>query len=443
MVERVVGNVFVPWLQNNGFGDRQYAYSKGRSHRDVLAANVCDWILAFENDCAVGLYCSDVSGAFDRVCRQRMSEKLRASGLPDNVVRFLESWLEDRRSYVVVAGGESASTVLANSVFQGTVLGPPLWNTFYGDARWSVRRLGFVESIFADDFNCWVVIDRDTDSDTAFAVLSMGQFELHEWGRANRVTFDPAKEAFVLLRRRDAVGQDFKLLGLTFDPQLLMHRGARKIATEAGWRLSSILRSAKFFSTPEVFRLYKAYVLSYIESSMTGYYHAADSTLMCIDRIQSRFLRAMDMSEVDAIVRFRLAPLKLRRDIGILGFLHRVTLGLVSPQLQALFPKAGRRALAPGIAGRSRLARRYHDKQLVDRVTRSSTVLFCNSIFGMVECYNSLPQRLVDLPNVSVFQRALQASCAQRAKEGYGQWQQIFSEGRKYSSLIRFQAFFG
>ena len=149
------------------------------------------------------------------------------------------------------------------------------------------------------------------------------------------------------------------------------------------------------------------------------------------------------MSEVDALVRFRLAPLKLRRDIGILGFLHRVTLGLVSPQLQALFPKAGRRALAPGIAGRSRLARRYHDKQIVDRVTRSSTVLFCNSIFGMVECYNSLPQRLVDLPNVSVFQRALQASCAQRAKEGYGQWQQIFSEGRKYSSLIRFQAFFG
>ncbi len=53
--------------------------------------------------------------------------------------------------------------------------------------------MGFVESIFADDFNCWVVIDRDTDSDTAFAVLSMGQFELHEWGRANRVTVDPAK----------------------------------------------------------------------------------------------------------------------------------------------------------------------------------------------------------------------------------------------------------
>ena len=124
-----------------------------------------------------------------------------------------------------------------------------------------------------------MLLDRDTNADMAFAMLSLCQLELHEWGRANRVIFDPSKEAFVLLKRRDAVGTDFKLLGLTFDPQLLMHKGTRKLATEAGWRLSSILRSARYFSLPEVFRLYKAYVLSYIEHCLTGYFQAADTAL--------------------------------------------------------------------------------------------------------------------------------------------------------------------
>ena len=221
-----------------------------------------------------------------------------------------------------------------------------------------------------------------------------------------------------------------------------MHKGTRKLATEAGWRLSSILRSARYFSLPEVFRLYKAYVLSYIEHCLTGYYHAADAALSQIDRVQTRFLKAVGISEVEALIRFRLAPLKLRRDIAILGFLHRVTLDLVSPQLQALFPKVGLRDLPAGIAGRSRFARRYHNKQLQDRVTRSSAEVFKRSVFGMVECYNSLPRRIVDLPTVSALQRSLQDSCIRRANEGNPHWQSIFSDGRRYASLIEFQVYF-
>ena len=41
---------------------------------------------------------------------------------------------------------------------------------------------------------------------------------MHRWGAANRVVFDPGKEEFILLRRRDAIGNDFRLLGVVFDP---------------------------------------------------------------------------------------------------------------------------------------------------------------------------------------------------------------------------------
>ena len=110
----------------------------------------------------VGLYCSDVSGAFDRVKKERLVAKLRCSGLNDTVIRFLESWLEDRESIVVVGGSSSERTMLADSVFQGTVLGSPLWNLFYIDASFAVRPLSFIEVVFADDFNCWKAFERGT-----------------------------------------------------------------------------------------------------------------------------------------------------------------------------------------------------------------------------------------------------------------------------------------
>ena len=56
---------------------------------------------------------------------------------------------------VVVGGEKSGITELTNSVFQGTVLGLPLWNMFYADAALATQLLRFVEVVVADDNNYW------------------------------------------------------------------------------------------------------------------------------------------------------------------------------------------------------------------------------------------------------------------------------------------------
>ena len=52
----------------------------------------------------LGLFCSGVPCAFDRVDQHRLGRKLRASGLHARVVAALMSWLHYRVSQVVVAG---------------------------------------------------------------------------------------------------------------------------------------------------------------------------------------------------------------------------------------------------------------------------------------------------------------------------------------------------
>ena len=122
-----------------------------------------------EDGSVVGLYCSDVTGAFDRVRKERLVLKLRASGLNARITQFLESWLDDRSSSVIVAGSFSTIQILKNSVFQGTVLGPPLWNIFYADAVLSIRSHDFTEVVFADDFNCWKRFERNKTNEDIFS----------------------------------------------------------------------------------------------------------------------------------------------------------------------------------------------------------------------------------------------------------------------------------
>ena len=53
----------------------------GRPGRDAIAFMTLSWISGFNDGKKFGVYCSDVSGAFDRVPSGRVIAKLAAKGL--------------------------------------------------------------------------------------------------------------------------------------------------------------------------------------------------------------------------------------------------------------------------------------------------------------------------------------------------------------------------
>ncbi len=445
VVERAVASLLVPWLEVRGaFGPHQYAYTKRRGYKDVLTINVCSWILAMERNELVGLYCSDVSGAFDRVSHRRMGDKLARLGLNPGLLSFLQSWLQDRVSEVVVGGRSAGAEPLCDSVFQGTVLGSPLRNVFYADARESVRSLGFEETVFADDFNCWRTFKKDKVPANLRGEIALrgAQKELHLWGKANQVLFDPSKESFHLLHRALCAGGDFKILGVLFDQQLLMHAACRSVATEAGWRLQKLLKSRRYFTTPELVHLYKAQVLSFIESSTPGLYHAAASVLDRVDRVQRRFLREVGLNERTALCDFRLAPLPSRRDMAMLGVLQKVALGIAPIQLAALFPLRGSVA-EHRYAHRMRHWRPLHSRQLHSHVTFNTSETMRRSLFGLVNCYNLLPQKAVGFHQVKSFQRSLQNALKTLAlRNNDANWCKLFSSGWRALSRTELDTLF-
>jgi len=99
-----------------------------------------------------------VSGAFDRVSSERLLAKLKARGVHEKLLAVLASWLDTRAARVCVDGSFSAEFSLSDMVYQGTVLGPPLWNCFYADAAEVAALLSLLAKIFADDLNCFRIL---------------------------------------------------------------------------------------------------------------------------------------------------------------------------------------------------------------------------------------------------------------------------------------------
>ena len=84
-----------------------------------------------------------------------MTAKLESKKVHPDIAAVLTSWLRTRKAHVVVGGQKSEDFDLADMVFQGTVWGPPLWNTFYEDARKAINEMMYTEIVYADDLNAF------------------------------------------------------------------------------------------------------------------------------------------------------------------------------------------------------------------------------------------------------------------------------------------------
>jgi hypothetical protein len=411
VVERLLKALVDPYIvRTSAFGPQQFAYTVGRGARDVLAMLVLVWIKALAEGQKIAVYCSDVSGAFDRVRMTRLIAKLRNKGLHHSLVDVISSWLRQRTSQVVVGGTYSDEMLLFNMVFQGTVIGPMLWNLYFEDARHAINEWHFKEVVFADDLNAYRVFSSNTDNHSIDTAITNCQQELHKWGRANQVCFDESKESRHVLSSTESVGGTFKQLGITFNGGLTMSETVADLVCAAGWKLRTLLRTKRYYTDADLINLYKAHMLSWIEYRTAAIYHATRAVLCNLDAVQSRFLRKVGVDEITALMEFNLAPLELRRDIAMLGLLHRAAIREGPPQLQTMFK------------------RRVGSSLLHDPYEHRRPPLVRRSAWGVIPIYNRLGSDARNIATVKDFQFYLIERVRTIVRKGLVEdWKRVYS----------------
>ena len=421
--ERVLQQAFGKYLcSDKASGLNQFAYKQKKGARDVLALLLLTWIQGFNNRRKFAVYCADVSGAFDRVKTTRLLQKLEAKGVPSRWLALFGSWLRERPAQVAVGGSYSETLTLHDMVFQGTVWGPLLWNVFFADVADAVRKTGFTEVVFADDCNAYKEVPKTTATEEALAQAQACQQEVHKWGGANHVTFDPEKESFHVLSAQGSTSETFKTLGVEIDGALTMEKTVRKTATEAHWKLRTLERSSRFQCDRQLVLLYKARVLSYLEYRTAAVYHATDTVLQTLDAVQDTFLRKLGISDLEALMVFNLAPLTARRDITMLGVIHRAVLGEGPEQLKSFFQVDRNQR-----NNTTRAAQRRHGKQLVEHRRGRFLEVLRRSALGLVAVYNRLPPAVVEEKTVKAFQVQLANLLKERAAGGQEDWKLTLS----------------
>jgi len=92
VVERLVLILLAPRITLCGLSlEIQFAYTKKRGARDALAILALRWVKAFYGGYKVAVYCSDVSGASDKVSMQRLLDKLMSIGIHLKLVKLIGS----------------------------------------------------------------------------------------------------------------------------------------------------------------------------------------------------------------------------------------------------------------------------------------------------------------------------------------------------------------
>ena len=118
----------------------------------------------------------DFFEAFDKICHERLHEKLARLGAGGNFLKLLHSYLTNRRQFVQIKTARSSLKAVSSGVSRGSVLAPLLFLILINDDL--PNRVTHACYGFAEDFK--VIITNQLD-------LEKNRDGLHNWCLQNRM----------------------------------------------------------------------------------------------------------------------------------------------------------------------------------------------------------------------------------------------------------------
>ena len=128
----------------------------------------------------------DLSSAFDRVDHKVLLEKLHNYGIRGNLLKWIQSFLSDRKQSVIFGGAYSNWASVTSGVPQGSVLGPILFLLFVNDINESLSSPLFQ---FADDHTIVRCIRIVKDQ----VALQRDLDKIHLWTLVNNLPLNASK----------------------------------------------------------------------------------------------------------------------------------------------------------------------------------------------------------------------------------------------------------
>ena len=136
------------YMQNK-FSKYLADFRENHNTQNSLFKMIQSWKVRLYNGSEVGVIIMDLSKAFDCLNYELLLAKLKTYSVDSNSVNFIESYLTNRLQRCKINNSFSEWRKVLNSVPQGSILGPLLFNIFLNDIFLSLQKYDLAN--YADD----------------------------------------------------------------------------------------------------------------------------------------------------------------------------------------------------------------------------------------------------------------------------------------------------
>ena len=389
---------------NNLMSEHQHGFRAGRSCVTQLIEVLDMWTGMIEEKGGVDVAYLDFSKAFDSVPHQRLLKKTQAHGISGYLLKWIGSFLTDRKQCVSINGAKSDWADVLSGIPQGSVLGPILFVIYINDLPDVLE--GCVK-IFADDTKVFTHIQEPKDGE----VLQRDLDSLGSWSEEWQLKFNVAKCGIIHYGRQEnpvtysmcsgttrqdlEVREEEKDLGVVFDPTLKFSKHVSVVANKANRIVGLIKRTFDHMDEVMFKPLYKTLIRPHLEYANCVWSPFLQQDINRIEKVQRRATKIIpsirDLPYEVRLQKLKLPTLAYRRLRGDMIQVYKIMHGLNRMNKSTLFTM---KDADKNLRGHDLMIQKQHAHLDIRKYS------FTNRV---VNTWNRLPKAAVNAPTVNSF----------------------------------------
>ena len=195
----------------------------------------------------------DISKAFDKVWHEGLIYKLEALGVRDPLLRWIKSYLTNRKQRVMISGQCSDWKNVGDGVPQGSVLGPLLFLVYINDITSDLSSDCF---LFADDTSLLEIVNETPEKSAV--KLNNDLSTISKWSQQWLVTMNASKTRTITftVKKKKAFHPTLRMNGKTIDEVFSHTHLGLNLTSNLSWKsmtfIKGLPRASKSFKIHSV-----------------------------------------------------------------------------------------------------------------------------------------------------------------------------------------------
>uniref|UniRef100_A0A3Q3J5Q4 Reverse transcriptase domain-containing protein n=1 Tax=Monopterus albus TaxID=43700 RepID=A0A3Q3J5Q4_MONAL len=280
--------------------EKQYGFRSNRSTALAITEFVEGVTSAWDNKKqTLGIFI-DFQKAFDTINFEILFDKLERFGISCLVLKWIKSYLTNRRQFVSLGEHQSDFLDRVCGVPQGSVLGPKLFILYINDICNVSELLNFV--LFADDTTIWA---SGEDLQQLLGLITVELDKVKKWCDRNKLSLNLDKTKFMLfgygrLNRQIQVRvgdaniervYETKFLGINIDDKICWKPHIKYIHNKLAKSISILARVKNIVDQKSLHTLYCSMFVPYLDYCVECWGNTYKSALWSLFKLQKRAIR--------------------------------------------------------------------------------------------------------------------------------------------------------